>query len=196
MFSNTLSDYTFNQSARFGNDQVDQSQRTLQNTKYLSSVLFQYTPDKSDRGHLNFATQYPGMMVSGTNGGLGLGGESVEHESNLLWKSDPQRPYENLSLQTRPFMTVPYLGRGSCDPTIESQLLQGETVRGKKSVSTVMEQNFSPLDQYPMEAKRKANASNTIEELALNGWNRGGQSTRNSEEQNFSKKSQPMVSGY
>ena len=44
MFSNTLSDYTFNQSARFGNDQVDQSQRTLQNTKYLSSVLFQYTP--------------------------------------------------------------------------------------------------------------------------------------------------------
>ena len=36
-------------------------------------------------------------------------------------------------------MTVPYLGRGSCDPTIESQLLQGETVRGKKSVSTVME---------------------------------------------------------
>ena len=196
MFSNTLSDYTFNQSARFGNDQVDQSQRTLQNTKYLSSVLFQYTPDKSDRGYLNFATQYPGMMVSGTNGGLGLGGESVEHESNLLWKSDPQRPYEKLSLQTRPFMTVPYLGRGSCDPTIESQLLQGETVRGKKSVSTVMEQNFSPLDQYPMEAKRKANASNTIEELALNGWNRGGQATRNSEEQNFSEKSQPMVSGY
>ena len=59
-----------------------------------------------------------------------------------------------------------------------------------------MEQNFSPLDQYPMEAKRKANAGNTIEELALNGWNRGGQSTRNSEEQDFSKKSQPMVSGY
>lgn len=196
MFSNTLSDYTFNQSGRLGAEPVDQSQQTLQNTKYLTSVLNPYLSDKSDRGFVQFATQYPGMMVSGTNGGLGLGGESVVHESNLLWKSDPQRPQEKLSLQTRPFLTVPYLGRGSCDPTLESQLFQGETVRGKKSVTTVMEQNFFPLDQYPMDSAKRANAGNTVEEMALDGWARGGKSSRNADEETFSKKSQPMVPGF
>ena len=44
MFNNTLSDYTFNQSARLGDDSIDQSQRTLQNTRYLNSVISNYTP--------------------------------------------------------------------------------------------------------------------------------------------------------
>ncbi len=196
MFNNTLSDYTFNQSARLGDDSIDQSQRTLQNTRYLNSVISNYTPEKSNREFVYFATQYPGMMVSGTNGGLGLGASTVDHESNLLWKTDPQRPQEKLSLQTRQFLTVPYLGRGSCDPTLESQLFQGESVRGKKSVSTVMEKNFFPLDQYPMEAEKKAKAGNTVEELALDGWSRGGKSSRDMQEKYFSEKSQPMVSGY
>ena len=196
MFSNTsLADYKFNQSARFGNDSADQSQRTLQNTKYLTSVLSHYSSDKSSGESIHFATQYPGIMVSGTNGGLGLGGMSVDHESNLLWKTDPQRPHEKLQLQTRPFLTVPYLGRGSCDPTLESQLRLGETVRGKKSVSTVMEQNFYPLDQYPMESSKKANVG-TVEEYALDGWKRGGKSSRDLQEKHFSEKSQPMVPGY
>jgi hypothetical protein len=190
------SDYTFHQSGRLGDDATDKSQRSLQNTRYLTSVLSNYSSDKSSASFVDFATQYPGMMFSGTNGGVGLGGSSVENESNLLWKRDPPRPLEKLQLHARPFLTIPYLGRGSCDPTLESQLLQGETVRGKKSVSTIMEQNLYPLDKYPMDADRKSKAGNTVEEIALDGWSRGGKASRDLQEKYFSNKSQPVVSGY
>ena len=195
MFEYTT-DYTFHQSGRLGNDEVDKTQRTIQNTRYLNSVLSHYSEDKSSSAYVDFAMQYPGMMVSGTNGGLGLGGMSVDHESNLLWKSDPQRPHEKLQLHERPFLTIPYLGRGSVDPTLESQLFQGETVRGKKSVSTVMEKNFNPIDQYPMDAAKKAKAGHTVEEYALDGWSRGGRSARDMQENYFSQKSKPMENGY
>lgn len=193
------SNYKFHQSDRLGNDMVDRTQRTIQNTAQLNHVMSDYHPDKMANTHMDFATQYPGVMVSGTNGGTGLGGFGVEHESNLLWKSKEERPLEKLQLFTRPFLTVPYLGRGSCDPTLESQLMQGETVRGKKSVSTVMEQNFLPLDQYPLDSQKRAKANSghsSIEELALDGWARGGKTTRDLEEKYFSQKSKPSNSGF
>lgn len=190
------SDYNFHQSGRLGDDVTDKSQKTLQNTKYLTSILSNYSSESSSYESVNFATQYPGMMFSGTNGGFGLGSSSVDNESNLLFKSESQRPLEKLQLHARPFLTIPYLGRGSCDPSLESQLMQGETVRGKKSVNTIMEQNLYPLDKYPMDAEKKAKAGNTIEELALDGWSRGGKASREIQENYFSNKSQPMVSGY
>jgi hypothetical protein len=74
--------------------------------------------------------------------------------------------------------------------------MQGENVRGKKSVATVMEQNFNPLDKYPLDSEKKAKYGNTIEELALEGWTRGGKSARDSQENSFSKMSKPTNSGY
>ena len=195
--SDYTSDYTFHQSGRLGNDSVDNTQRTLQNTQYLNSVLSHYsTSDKSSISYVDFATQIPGMMVSGMNGGNGLGGNSVEHESALFWKTQNERSLEKLQLYERPFLTIPFMGRGSVDPTLESQLMQGENVRGKKSVSTVMEQNFNPLDKYPLDSEKKASFGNTIEELALEGWTRGGKSARDMQENSFSKMSKPSNSGY
>ena len=193
------SDYTFHQSGRLGNDTSDKSQKTLQNNTYLNSVLSNFNPETSSNKHMNFATNYPGMMVdSNARGGSGLGMFSIEHESNLLWKSEGQRPLEKLQLFPRSYMTVPYLGRGSCDPTLESQLMQGENVRGKKSVSTVMEQNFMPLDTFPLDndIKMRTNeAKYSVEEVAMNGWVRGGEATRELEENYFSKKSKPTNPG-
>jgi hypothetical protein len=77
--------------------------------------------------------------------------------------------------------------------------MQGENVRGKKSVSTVMEQNFMPLDQYPLDAGKRERANEAkyaVEELALDGWVRGGKATRELEENYFSEKSKPNVSGF
>lgn len=188
MFEYTT-DYAFHQSDRLGNDAVDNTQKTLQNTQYLNSVLSHYSASSSSNAYVDFATQIPGMMVSGMNGGSGLGGNSVEHESALFWKTQQERSLEKLQLYERPFLTIPFLGRGSVDPTLESQLMQGETVRGKKSVTTVMEKNFNPLDKYPLDSEKKARSGNTIEELALDGWARGGKSTRDMQENYFSQKS-------
>ena len=195
MFQST-SDYTFHQSGRLGNDSVDNTQKTLQNTKYLNSVLSHYTSEKASTSYIDLATQIPGMMVSGRNGGNGLGGIAVENESKLFWKTQNERSLEKLQLHERPFLTLPYLGRGSVDPLLESQMLQGENVRGKKSITTVMEQNFSPLDKYPLEAQKKAKFAHTIEELALDGWTRGGKSARDMQENYFSNKSNPSDTGY
>jgi hypothetical protein len=193
------SDYKFHENARLGNDITDKSQQNVQNTAYLSNVLSHYSSDKMSGSHVEFATQYPGMMTTGMNGGFGLDAAKVDQESNLMWKSDSQRPLEKLQLFPRSFLTVPYLGRGSCDPTLESQLFQGETVRGKKSVSTVMEQNFMPLDTYPLDSGKRSRAGQakySVEELALDGWVRGGKATRELEENYFSKKSKPSDSGF
>lgn len=195
MFASTTTD--FNQSGRLGNDYIDVSQKNQQNTAYLNNILNNYSVNELSNTHIQFATQYPGIMVGNTNLGTGIGSSLVESESNLLLNKEHQRPLEKLQLHPRTFSTIPYLGRGSCDPMVESQLQQGENVRGKKSASTVMEKNFMPLDSYPLdEQKKKFVNSSSIEELALNGWVRGGKATRELEENYFSKNSKPRDKGY
>ena len=53
-----------------------------------------------------------------------------------------------------------------------------------------MERNFNNNAEYPLDDRKRANA-NTVEEMALDGWTRGGKATRESGEQYFSQKSKP-----
>jgi hypothetical protein len=185
------SNYQFSQLGRIGSDLTDQSQKTIQNGKYLNTMLYNHFSAEPARGYVDFASSTSGLMVNGVQGGAGIDGTVVDNESTLLMKIGQERPIEKLQLMPRPFLTVPYLGRGSCDPTIESRLIQGETVRGKKSVSTVMEQSFLDPKTYPLEqglVNRVQDGSKTIEELAMEGWIRGGSSTRETGDKYFSKK--------
>jgi hypothetical protein len=130
---------------------------------------------------VKFATEQPAIFVSGVNGGSGVGGGNVDNESILLLKTEEERALGRLQLLQRPFATVPYLGRGSCDPDLESQLLQGETVADKKSVATIMSQSFMGYSLYPTSDKMEehvTNAKYTVEEAALDGWVRGGAASR------------------
>jgi hypothetical protein len=89
---------------------------------------------------------------------------------------------EKLDIYSRPFATVPYLGRGSCNPDVESQLLQGETVSDRKSVATIMNQSFMPYTMYPSDdymTEHVRDPTFTVEEAALAGWVRGGSDSRN-----------------
>jgi len=65
---------------------------------------------------------------------------------------------------------------------IESQLQQGEIIDHKKSTSTIMEKSFMPyslpLTDYNMN-ERVANPAFTVEEVAMDGWVRGGADARN-----------------
>jgi hypothetical protein len=120
-------------------------------------------------------------MFSGVANGPGLIGNLVDTDSSLLYKSQQERSLEKLSLNQRPFLTVPYLGKGSCDPVLESQMLQGENSHGKKSVTTIMSKTFMDYTMYPVNAEmtnRVSDTRNTVEESALNGWVRGGVHTR------------------
>jgi hypothetical protein len=188
----TISSYTFNNMGRIGNDMTDQTQRNVYNTRFANHTLANYFSQNVSDGHIQFATNQPTVMVSGTALGAGVNSAAVDDESKLRLKKVDERHFEKLQLFERPFLTVPYLGRGSCDPALESQLQQGELVSDKKSVSTIMEQSFAKYALYPTDSKmeeRVKNPAYTVEEAALNGWVRGGMSTRDATEEG--KKTRP-----
>ena len=188
--------YTFNGTSRIRNDNTDKSQQTMMNTKFNNYMLSTYFSENRSDAHVKFATEQPSMMFSGINGGAsgGINSFTVDVDSNLNIKKENGRALEKLSLQQRPFLTVPYLGRGSCDTVLESQLKQGDIVANKKSVSTITEQSFNNM--YPLIDSIKETVTNPkylVQEAALDGWTRGGSATR---EQAKSKSHLPNDSGY
>ena len=168
----------FNNMGRIGADATDQTQRNLYNTRFANHMLADYFSDKTTTSQIQFATQQPTMMVSGT----GVTGAVIDVESILTLKTEQERAFEKLQLFPRPFLTVPYLGRGGGDPMLEAKLQQGEIVSDKKSVSTIMEQSFGKYTQYPMDSQmeqRVRDPANVVQESALDGWVRGGVNSRN-----------------
>lgn len=196
----SINNYFFDNLGRIGADATDNAQRTVSNTKFANYMLSNYQGDILSDSHVNFATQQPTIMFSGVTHGKGLSGTAVEIDSELLIKSEKERPLEKLQLMQRPFLTVPYLGRGACNPTLESQLQQGEIVSDKKSVNTISEKTFSQYTIYPSDDKMAQHASNpahTIEEYALDGWIRGGMSSREmSNDSNLKGSHRPCDNGF
>lgn len=142
-------------------------------TSYFSESLTDDT--------INFASQQPTVNIYGLVGGNGLNGHIIDIDSDLIINVGKERPLEKLQLMPRPFLTIPFLGKGSCDPNIESRLQQGENIYEKKSVSTIMDKNFTPyMTLYPTKAQedRRNDPKHQIEESALDGWTRGGAFTR------------------
>jgi hypothetical protein len=180
----TLGNHTFNNMGRIGADKVDNSQKTIANTKQINYSLENHFRSNSSDEHIKFATQHHAMSFKNTYGGIP--GDFVDRDSLLSIKSNQQREFEKLQLHQRPFATVPYLGRGGANPDLESKLIQGEVVADKKSTSTIMDKSYIDYEKYPLmdEVKKQVtNPSRSIEELALDGWVRGGVPTR---EQNMS----------
>ena len=186
-----ISSYNFNNMARIGLDSTDRTQRTVQNTRFANYTLSSYFSQNLADDHVQFAIQQPTVSFNGIAYGSGLNGSVVDIDSALMIKKENERPLEKLQLFERPFLTVPYLGRGSCDPTLESQLQQGELVSDKKSVSTIMDKSFAKYALYPTDSKMEEHVKNS-ENVALEGWSRGGISTREmSTDESMKKNNRP-----
>lgn len=195
----SISNYMFNNLGRLDADPIDNSQRNLQNTRFTGYMLSSYFSDSLSSASIDFATAQPAMNLSGLVG-AGVAAGFVDVDSRLLINTEQERSLEKLQLMQRPFLTVPYLGRGSCDPSLESQLQQGENVADKKSVATVMTKSFMGYTLYPTDDKMNEHVNNpayTVEEAALDGWVRGGVSSRDmTTGSNFSKNSRPTNNSY
>lgn len=178
-YMSIVSDYTFFNISRIGNDATDYSQRTIQNTNYSNYMLSNFYGNGDS--FIAFAAETPTMNVVGVNGGSSVGGAKIDDDSQLHLQNEQGRTGGKIQLSERLFATVPYLGRGSCDPTLESKLLQGDIVSGKKSVSTISETTYVDYYNYPLiEDLRNSvtNPNHLIEEAAMNGWVRGGATAR------------------
>ena len=104
---------------------------------------------------------------------------NVDESSKLLIGTVQTNPKAKIDLFHRPFATVPYLGRGSVDPTLEYQIQQGETVTSKKSVTKLTEKNYMKHCTTPLLADKQRDISNSkIESDAASYWIRGGVPSR------------------
>jgi len=175
--------YAFNNITGLRSDAIDQTQNNVQNVRYSDYLVTNNFSENNSAGQVNFAAQQPGFIMHN----YGPAPFVIDDESSVLFsKQENERAVEKLQLIQRPFLTVPYLGRGGGDPTIESQLLQGEQFDQRKSVNTIMDKSFADYSQYPLQEEIQSyinNPANQVEELAMNGWTRGGSSARENGQQ-------------
>jgi len=172
----TLVNFNFDQLSRIGNDSVASTQENILNINYANYMT--YNPYKMDcKGALAFSTSQPNVFMKGTNG-IGPGGCNIM-ESTILEKSILTNPHIKISLHERPYKTVPYLGKGNVDVGLENQLLWGDSLREKKSIIKLNENECVGLEDYPlMNAEQLTDPRRHIESIADKNWVRGGVPSR------------------
>lgn len=171
--------YNFYQSSRLGYDRTDFSQQTLQNAEYANYMLDGFRPACPLSNAIDFATSQPNINFTGSFQ-TSIGGSNITENSQLLI-NDLSKDKCRIMLIQRPYSTVPYLGRGKCDPMLESQMQQGDFANNKKSINPSSEVSYLQYSQTPMLPTLKSticNPANLIESNAAEGWIRGGLPSR------------------
>ena len=175
----SVHDFKFEQPTRLGYDQTDLSQRTLQNSEFATYLLDNFRPSCPMSNAIDFALSQPNVNFTGSHQ-VGIGGCNIAESSQLMINT-LSKPKCRISLMERPYCTVPYLGRGKCDPMLESQIQQGDFANNKKSINPSSEVSYIQYAQTPLLPTVKAtisNPANLIESSAAQGWIRGGLPSR------------------
>ena len=176
-----VSDYTFNNMGRMGNDSCCIDQNSIQNSSACTYTLQNYYASDCNMNKAKaLATLQPGINYSGGYG-LSISGCNVDANSKLMIGTIQTHPRCRIDLFQRPFATVPFLGRGSVDPMLESQIQQGEGVTNKRTVTKLTEKSHLKYRTTPLIPSIKQNIqnpNNLIENSAASGWIRGGVPSR------------------
>lgn len=179
---NSVYNYRFDNLTRIGDDSCGITARDEQNNAMGSYNTTNYFLNWCGmKKPINFATQQPNVFYNGGPGICGAGGCNVSADSNLRIGTIQTHPKCKISLQQRPFATVPYLGRGPPRPILEARLQQGAMINDTKSCKTIMEtsyKNYSRTPLIPSVANTIQNPHNLVEGVAAEGWIRGGLPSR------------------
>jgi hypothetical protein len=111
--------------------------------------------------------------------GYGWSAAAIDADSVLrnhaIQTNSPHCPIRG-RVQARPFVSVPYMGRGRGEAELESRLQMSEFVRQGKDCGTVSdkfyENQFTPM--IPYVAANVQNPVHLIPEVAARGWVHGG----------------------
>ena len=184
-----IMNYTFDNMSRIGNDNCCIDQNTIQNAQSANYLLQNYFgKDCTMKEAKALATAQPGINYTG-GFSLAAGGCNVQESSKLLIGGIQTHPRCRIDLFQRPFVTVPFLGRGSVDPSLESQLLQGETITNKRTITKLTEQSYLKYHTTPMIPEVKStiqDPTHLVEGVAAEGWIRGGLPSRElTKDQNY-----------
>lgn len=176
-----VSDFTFNNLSRIGNDNCCIDQQTIQDSQACNYMLQNYFLQDCNMSQAKMlATSQPCINYSG---GMGSDycGSNIDSSSKLLIGTIQTNPRCRIDLFQRPFATVPFLGRGSVDPVLEAQIQQGEGVTNKRTVTQLSEKSYLKYHTTPLLPEMKQtiqNPKNLIEGMASEGWIRGGVPSR------------------
>ena len=179
MTTTSVYPYTFDSISRIGNDDTSINQRNQLNMHHANYSLENFYPQCPMTQAKKFALNQPNVFYNGSHEG-GIKGCEMESSNNLKY-THITKPACKLSLTTRPFLTVPYLGRGAGDPEMELKIKTGQNFLNKKTNNAIMEECFSEYQNYPLIdpiKKTVNNSSYLIESDAMKGWKRGGISAR------------------
>jgi hypothetical protein len=176
----TYNSYKFDNLSRIGDDLCGINARDLQNNSVGSYNTTNYFLGSSD-STVNFATKQPNVFFKGGVGTCCAGGDNIGVDSKMKLGSEQINKRCKLSLQQRPFMTVPFLGRGPAQPDAESIIMQGSCVNDLKSNKTVTERSFNEYSITPLIPEIEETIQNPeylVESSAADGWIRGGLPSR------------------
>lgn len=135
----------FNDGCRMDNDNGTIEQYDIQNNRMNEYLLTNH--------FANNTQQRNAAVFSNNHTNLHFGGvarSDINEHSKLSRGQIQSREYEKLSLQERPYLTVPYLGRGRVDPELESRMLQGEYYTNRKSSNIQSEVSYIPYSNTPL----------------------------------------------
>ena len=174
-------DFTFDRMSRIGTDLCSLNQGDIQNVKNTNYMLTNhFVKDCNMKNPIMFATQQPNVNYYGSHS-VGIGGCNIDENSFLTIGKIPTNTPCKLSLLQRPYLTVPYLGKGNVDINQETFILQGEQQVNKKSINQHSEQSYMKYSNIPMIPSLQnsiTDPSHIVEDSASQGWVRGGVASR------------------
>jgi hypothetical protein len=167
--------YAFENMSRIGNDSCNLDQNSIANVNACNYTLQNYyARDCYMNKTISVATSQPCVFYSGVSN-VGQSGCLVDINSSLLLgTTQTSNPKSKNYLQTRPYTTIPYLGRGSVDPVLESQMVQGEYITNRRSINKLSEANYGKFYTTPLIPSMKQKMGNHTYCVEPNEFARGG----------------------
>mgnify|MGYP006091232265 CR=1 FL=1 len=175
----TAYDYKFYGQSRIGDDRCGISQKNIQNSEAASYILDNFRPACPMSKAIDFATSQPNVNYSGSHQ-VGINGCNIDSNSDLSI-TKLTRETCKLSLNQRPYLTVPFLGRGKLNPMLESELLQCDLANNRKSAnpsSEINHMNYRVTPMIPSLRETITDPRHICEDSAASGWIRGGVASR------------------
>ena len=147
----------FYQTTRIRQDKSELEHDNKQNSLSATYTLNNFRPECLAKDAKEFAT-ISDLNFNGSHH-VGIGGCNIDDNSDILLRS-LSRDKCKLSLNTRQFITVPFMGRGTNDPIDEFKLLQGDHFCNRKSINPSSEISYLNYSQTPLISSLEKSMSN------------------------------------
>jgi hypothetical protein len=147
---------------------------TIDNKQSIGSGIYQLSRSNDINNHLDYIDAAIDNPTTNYSNGFGVS-QSLVNEELREGRVEVHKRDTN-QLFTRPFLTVPYIGKGEHNVDAESDLLSGENTKQHKQCNALagvfLQNQFTPL--IPHLKENIQNVNNLITENIKTDWIRGG----------------------